>query len=77
MQNNERASEMINTQYWLATGTTFNYIKTQFNWKRSGYPLLKLSNYPGKGMVGCSISQPGHRLMRQIDYNMNIPQIIR
>lgn len=47
IQNRERALEMINTQYWLATGTTFNFIETWFNWKRSGYPLLKPVNYPG------------------------------
>lgn len=42
-----RALEMINTQYWLTTGTTFNFIESWLNWKRSGYPLLVPVSYPG------------------------------
>jgi SusD/RagB-like outer membrane lipoprotein len=30
----------INEQYWVATGTTFNFIETWTNWRRSGYPVL-------------------------------------
>jgi len=37
----------INTQYWLATGTNFNFIESWLNWKRSGYPVLTPVNYPG------------------------------
>lgn len=47
VNDTEKALEMINTQYWLATGTTFNFIENWFNWKRSGYPVLKAVNYPG------------------------------
>lgn len=47
VNDREKALEMINTQYWLATGTTFNFIETWYNWKRSGYPVLKAVNYPG------------------------------
>ncbi|WP_197286228.1 SusD/RagB family nutrient-binding outer membrane lipoprotein [Pedobacter sp. PACM 27299] len=43
----EKALEMINTQYWISTGTMFNFIESWFNWKRSGYPLLSPINYPG------------------------------
>ncbi|MBB2150601.1 SusD/RagB family nutrient-binding outer membrane lipoprotein [Pedobacter gandavensis] len=43
----EKALEMINTQYWISTGTMFNFIEAWFNWKRSGYPVLKPINYPG------------------------------
>jgi hypothetical protein len=41
------ALQMINTQYWVATGTNFNFIENWFNWKRSGYPVLIPVNYPG------------------------------
>lgn len=44
MQNSLNA---INTQYWLATGTNFNFIESWLNWKRSGYPALTPVNYPG------------------------------
>lgn len=43
----EKALEMINTEYWVTTGTTFNFIESWLNWKRSGYPLLIPVNYPG------------------------------
>ncbi|MGN6638041.1 MAG: SusD/RagB family nutrient-binding outer membrane lipoprotein, partial [Mucilaginibacter sp.] len=41
------ALQMINTQYWLVTGTTFDFIENWFNWRRSGYPVLTPINYPG------------------------------
>ena len=37
----------INEQYWLETATTFNFIESWLNWKRSGYPELVPVNYPG------------------------------
>ncbi|WP_316820772.1 SusD/RagB family nutrient-binding outer membrane lipoprotein [Pedobacter gandavensis] len=43
----EKALETINTQYWISTGTMFNFIEAWLNWKRSGYPLLQPINYPG------------------------------
>jgi hypothetical protein len=39
--------KMINTQYWITTGTNFNFIENWFNWRRSGYPVLTPINYPG------------------------------
>ncbi len=39
--------EMINTQYWVTTGTNFNFIESWLNWKRSGYPALVPVNYTG------------------------------
>lgn len=42
-----RSLKMINTQYWISTGTTFNFIESWLNWKRSGYPELVPVNYPG------------------------------
>lgn len=41
------ALQVINTQYWIATGTTFDFIENWFNWRRSGYPVLTPVNYPG------------------------------
>jgi len=41
------ALQMINTQYWVTTGTNFNFIENWFNWRRSGYPVLTPVNYPG------------------------------
>lgn len=41
------ALQMINMQYWVATGTNFNFIENWFNWRRSGYPVLTPVNYPG------------------------------
>ena len=43
----EKSLEMINMQYWISTGTTFNFIEAWLNWKRSGYPRLIPVNYPG------------------------------
>ncbi|GAB3331811.1 SusD/RagB family nutrient-binding outer membrane lipoprotein [Larkinella ripae] len=37
----------INTQYWLATGTYFDFVETWINWRRSGFPTLTPVNYPG------------------------------
>ena len=44
--------QMINMQYWVATGTDFNFIENWFNWKRSGYPNLTPINYPGNITMG-------------------------
>ncbi|QNK62440.1 SusD/RagB family nutrient-binding outer membrane lipoprotein [Pedobacter sp. PAMC26386] len=45
--SSDKAFEMINTQYWITTGTSFNFIESWMNWKRSGYPVLTPVNYPG------------------------------
>lgn len=42
-----KSLEMINVQYWITTGTNFNFIESWLNWKRSGYPVLIPVNYPG------------------------------
>ncbi|RZK46562.1 MAG: SusD/RagB family nutrient-binding outer membrane lipoprotein [Pedobacter sp.] len=36
----ENSIKAINEQYWVATGTLFNFIETWTNWRRSGYPVL-------------------------------------
>jgi hypothetical protein len=43
----ESALNQINTQYWVATGTNFNFIESWLNWKRSDYPKLIPVNYTG------------------------------
>ena len=43
----EASLRMINTQYWIATGSMFNFMETWHNWRRSGYPQLTPVNYPG------------------------------
>jgi len=52
MSSVNNSLQMINTQYWLATGTTFNFIENWFNWKRSGYPVLVPVNYAGNVTMG-------------------------
>lgn len=52
MSTADNSLQMINTQYWIATGTTFNFIENWFNWKRSGYPSLVPINYPGNVTMG-------------------------
>ena len=43
----EKTLEMINVEYWLETGSTFNFIENWSNWRRSEYPRLTPVNYPG------------------------------
>lgn len=43
----ENSLKAINTQYWIATGTNFNFIESWLNWKRSDYPKLIPVNYKG------------------------------
>lgn len=47
VSSTEASLKAINTQYWLETGSTFNFIETWMNWRRSGYPQLTPVNYPG------------------------------
>lgn len=43
----QNSLKSINTQYWVTTGTNFNFIEAWLNWKRSGYPELVPVNYTG------------------------------
>ena len=52
MSTTGKSLQMINTQYWVATGTTFNFIENWFNWRRSGYPVLIPINYSGNVTMG-------------------------
>ena len=42
----DNSLKQINTQFWITTGTLFNWIETWNNWRRSGYPVLTPVNYP-------------------------------
>jgi len=50
--NTQNALNAINTQYWIATGTNFNFIEAWLNWKRSDYPKLTPVNYKGNVTQG-------------------------
>lgn len=43
----ENSLEQINTQYWILTGTIFDFDEAWSNWRRSGYPVLTPVNYTG------------------------------
>jgi hypothetical protein len=45
--SSQNALSAINTQYWVTTGTNFNFIEAWLNWKRSDYPKLIPVNYKG------------------------------
>lgn len=45
-----KALEQINTQYWVAS--FLNGPEAWANWRRSGYPVLKPNQYPGKTIQG-------------------------
>ncbi len=38
---------MINMQFWVTTGTLFNFVEAWHNWRRSGTPVLTPVNYAG------------------------------
>ncbi|HEY4107548.1 SusD/RagB family nutrient-binding outer membrane lipoprotein [Puia sp.] len=42
----------INTQYWLTTGTLFDFNEAWSNWRRSGYPVLTPVTYAGSFSPG-------------------------
>ncbi len=42
-----KSLEQINTQYWIFTGTIFDFSEAWSNWRRSGYPVLAPVNYTG------------------------------
>ncbi|MDP4212816.1 MAG: SusD/RagB family nutrient-binding outer membrane lipoprotein [Bacteroidota bacterium] len=43
----DNSLQQINTQYWITTGTLFNFEEAWTNWRRSGYPVLTPVNYIG------------------------------
>ena len=47
VSSTDKSLKQINEQYWVTTGTLFNFIETWSNWRRSGYPALTPVVYPG------------------------------
>jgi Starch-binding associating with outer membrane len=43
----DNSLQQINTQFWITTGTLFNFFEAWNNWRRSGYPVLTPVNYTG------------------------------
>lgn len=43
----DNSLKQINTQYWVLTGTIFDFDEAWSNWRRSGYPVLTPVNYSG------------------------------
>jgi hypothetical protein len=44
--------EMINSQYWVHTITTFDFYETWSNWRRTGLPVLNPVIYPNSATGG-------------------------
>ncbi|MEP6725279.1 MAG: SusD/RagB family nutrient-binding outer membrane lipoprotein [Bacteroidota bacterium] len=44
--------KQINTEYWILTGTIFDFSEAWSNWRRSGYPVLAPVNYTGNFTAG-------------------------
>lgn len=48
----DNSLKQINTQYWVLTGTIFDFVEAWTNWRRSGYPELTAVNYTGNFSSG-------------------------
>lgn len=44
--SNDASIKQINEQIWVTTGTTFNFIESWNNWRRSGFPSLTPVAFP-------------------------------
>ena len=69
-EDDEAALEMINTQYWVAT--FLNELESYANWRRSGFPVLTPSNYPGNDTGG---TIPRRFRYPQVEYSVNSENI--
>lgn len=52
ISSQDNALAQINMQFWVTTGTLFNFAEAWNNWRRSGYPALTPVNYPGNFTSG-------------------------
>jgi len=59
------ALQQINTEYWVATATLFNFNENWSNWRRSGFPVLTPVVYSGQFTDGS--------IPRRIPYPTTIP----
>ncbi|NCD72451.1 SusD/RagB family nutrient-binding outer membrane lipoprotein [Mucilaginibacter agri] len=60
------ALQQINTEYWVAASTVFDFNETYANWRRSGYPVLTPVTYPGQYITG--------QIPRRMPYPITLPQ---
>ncbi|HEK22345.1 SusD/RagB family nutrient-binding outer membrane lipoprotein [Mucilaginibacter sp.] len=60
------ALQQINTEYWVATSTTFDFNEAFANWRRSGFPVLTPVSYSGQYITG--------QLPRRMPYPITLPQ---
>jgi hypothetical protein len=51
---------MINTQYWVTTGTQWDFNEAWSNWRRSGFPVLTPVNYAGNFTQGTVPRRQGY-----------------
>ncbi|WP_158796227.1 SusD/RagB family nutrient-binding outer membrane lipoprotein [Pedobacter sp. L105] len=63
--NPATALQQINTEYWVATATLFNFNENWSNWRRSGFPVLTPVVYSGQFTDGS--------IPRRIPYPTGIP----
>jgi len=47
VSTSDNSLKQINTQYWILTGTIFDFDEAWSNWRRSGYPVLAPVSYTG------------------------------
>lgn len=73
------ALKQINEQYWVVTGTLFNFVEAWNNWKRSGYPVLTPVNYVGNFSGGViprrQIYPTGEATLNGANYNAAVGKL--
>jgi hypothetical protein len=75
--NDGNALNQINTQYWLCT--LMDEYESWSNWRRTGYPLLTPTNYPGN-VTGGTIPRrmtypPSQKITNLANYNAAAAQL--
>ena len=68
------ALEQINTQYWIAT--FLNEYETFSNWRRTGFPVLTPTNYPGNVTNGTIPRRMSYSESEQVNNPTNYQEAI-
>lgn len=75
--NNANALNQINTQFWICT--IMNEYEAWSNWRRTGYPLLKPTNYPGNitnGTIPRRMEYPtSQKITNEANYNEAVSRL--
>jgi len=75
--NDANALDQINTQYWLCT--LMDEYESWANWRRTGYPLLKPTNYPGNvtnGTIPRRLTYPpSQKITNGANYNKAVANL--